>query len=293
EEEEEEIIRAITLTPVETNKTQQIPAPLPIAPLPMNLTPTSLPNVTLELPDLDLLSHNKKHRKARSYLSEIQIQPSEDITPKYLDTPLSLSQSDTLDTPQSLESKLLMLSDGLHNDLRVNAVELIPYPDMNAEKYVQEDNIDLEDVQIIQERVGQGKTAVVHKAIYKEQVTVALKEFRFSRLTEQIMKDFHKEVRVLKFLFFFFVNKKNSIRFCCCEFYYRQLRHPNIALLLGSHIDTETKELFLLLEWLPGGCLFDVLADKEFEISYLDVLTVLTLGKKMRENNANSKGKGR
>ncbi|ETO19514.1 LIM-type zinc finger-containing protein [Reticulomyxa filosa] len=56
--------------------------------------------------------------------------------------------------------------------------------------------------------------------------------------------------------------------------YYKQLRHPNIALLLGSHIDMETKEMFLLLEWLPGGCLFDVLVDKEFEICYLDVLTM-------------------
>ncbi|ETO19515.1 hypothetical protein RFI_17716, partial [Reticulomyxa filosa] len=79
-----------------------------------------------------------------------------------------------------------------------NLLDLIPYPDMNAEQYVQEDNIDLEDIQIIREKVGQGKTAVVHKAIYKEQVTVALKEFRFGRLPEQVMKEFHKELQVLK-----------------------------------------------------------------------------------------------
>ncbi|ETN97580.1 Protein kinase domain containing protein, partial [Reticulomyxa filosa] len=164
--------------------------------------------------------------------------------------PGSIIEGNTLHKNETFESKLLWTEE-MHNDFGNNSLDLIPYPNMNAKKYIQQDNIDLEDVQIIRENVGHGKTAVVHKAIYKEQVTVALKEYRFGQLTDQIMKDFHRELRVLK-----------------------QLRHPNIALLLGSHIDMEAKELFLLLEWLPGGCLFNVLADKEFEISYLDVLTM-------------------
>ncbi|ETO05991.1 protein kinase, TKL group, partial [Reticulomyxa filosa] len=259
----EKTIKLMINTPFEN--TAPSPAPLPaVAPIPLFFPiPTSLPTLIpaplptsdslqgkpipalTTLPDLDVLSQNRK-RKARSYLSEIS-----DEKHHSSDAPLTLSQSNTEDAPDSPESKLLF-TEGIHGDFGANAVDLIPYPNTDVEKYVQEDNIDLEDVQIIREKVGQGKTAVVHKAIYKEQVTVALKEYKFGRLTEQIMKDFHREVRVLK-----------------------QLRHPNIALLLASHIDTETKELFLLLEWLPGGCLFDVLMNKEFEIGYLDVLTVI------------------
>ncbi|ETO17980.1 LIM-type zinc finger-containing protein, partial [Reticulomyxa filosa] len=276
--------------PIATVILAPLPVPL-LAPMPMpfslkiGLTVKGVDddeeeeNKTVALPDLEVLSQNRKSRKAPSYLIKTSVDAEE--TSHSFDTlPLELSQSNTS-------------AGGRRHPWRYpnNPLDLIPYPDMEAEKYIQQDNIDLEDVQIIREKVGQGKTAVVHKAIYKEQVTVALKEYRFGRLTEQIMKDFHREVRVLKFcnLLLSFVP---LIRACVHIYAYTKhtafflffkkvyLKSFHIlciilnALLLGSHIDTETKELFLLLEWLPGGCLFDVLSNKEFEISYLDVLTM-------------------
>ena len=54
----------------------------------------------------------------------------------------------------------------------------------------------------------------------------------------------------------------------------RLLRHPNIALLIGSNIDVKSNQLYLVREYLPGGCLFDILRDTSVEITFYDVLTM-------------------
>ena len=116
---------------------------------------------------------------------------------------------------------------------------------------LKEAQIDLEDVFIVSKDVGRGRTAHVHYTLYRDECEVALKEFKFGRLTEKIMNNFEKELDTL-----------------------RKLRHPNIALLVGSHIDIKSNQLYLVLEWLPGGCLFDVLNDSNVKITFWDVLTM-------------------
>ena len=107
----------------------------------------------------------------------------------------------------------------------------------------------LNEVFIVQKAVGRGKTAHVHYAIYKDECDIALKEFRFGRLSDKILMDFHKELETLK-----------------------KLNHDNICRLLGHYIDRDSKQLYLAFEWLPCGCLYDVIHDKEVSIEYMDVL---------------------
>jgi len=43
----------------------------------------------------------------------------------------------------------------------------------------------------------------------------------------------------------------------------KDLRHPNIAMLVGSYLDEVSGELYIVLEWLPGGCLHDLLHETD------------------------------
>merc|ERR1719356_995988 len=58
--------------------------------------------------------------------------------------------------------------------------------------------LDLDLVFIAEKSIGRGKTAHVHYAIYRDEVDIALKEFRFGRLTEKILLQFHHELDPLK-----------------------------------------------------------------------------------------------
>merc|ERR1712129_518669 len=54
----------------------------------------------------------------------------------------------------------------------------------------------------------------------------------------------------------------------------KDLRHPNIAMLIGSYLDEISGELYIVLEWLPNGDLHGLLHDakNEMDINYFDVL---------------------
>ena len=89
-----------------------------------------------------------------------------------------------------------------------------------------------------------------------------MKEFKFGRLTDKILFDFHHELETLK-----------------------KLDHPNITRLLGHYIDEKSKQLYLAFEWMPGGCLYDVIHDFNVEIQYRDVLEMCTTGSGSREDH--------
>ena len=120
-------------------------------------------------------------------------------------------------------------------------------PDINTTEI--ECTLDLNDVFIVEKSIGRGKTAHVHYAIYKDECDIALKEFRFGRLTDKILLDFHSELETLK-----------------------KLDHDNICRLLGHYVDEKSKQLYLAFEWLPAGCLYDVIHDVNVSIEYMDVL---------------------
>lgn len=45
-------------------------------------------------------------------------------------------------------------------------------------------------------------------------------------------------------------------------FFYSGLRHPNLVLFMGSCHDKQTKEMFLVMEFMTRGSLHDVLHNK-------------------------------
>merc|ERR1712130_521162 len=114
---------------------------------------------------------------------------------------------------------------------------ILPLPESSTSLILQQNNVsnndctemeftlDLDLVFIVEKSIGRGKTAHVHYAIYKDLVDIALKEFRFGRLTQKILLQFHQELETLK-----------------------KLDHENICRLLGHFLDVESKQLYLGFE---------------------------------------------
>ena len=68
-------------------------------------------------------------------------------------------------------------------------------------------------------------------------------------MSDKILFDFHSELETL-----------------------RKLDHDNICRLLGSYVDEKSKQLYLAFEWMPCGCLYDVIHDNNVSIEFSDVL---------------------
>jgi hypothetical protein len=108
--------------------------------------------------------------------------------------------------------------------------------------------IDPREVLIVKAKVGRGRTACVHKAIWGV-AEVAYKELMYSKLTEAVASVFRKEVALLS-----------------------QLRHENIVTLVG--VCTQPEKLCILTEWVPRGSLRDVLLNASIRLSLLDVINM-------------------
>jgi len=151
-------------------------------------------------------------------------------------TSLSLPNTPVTTASISSASALVPLSTASLSSSDLNTTEI-------------ECTLDLNEVFIVERSIGRGKTAHVHYAVYKNECDIALKEFRFGRLTDKILLDFHSELETLK-----------------------KLDHENICRLLGHYVDERSKQLYLAFEWLPCGCLYDVLHDANVSIELVDVL---------------------
>eukprot|EP01083_Nonionella_stella_P038881 105707_1 len=110
-------------------------------------------------------------------------------------------------------------------------------------------NLDLDQVFIVKKNVGRGKTACVHYAIYGDTTDIALKEFTFGRLTDKILNGFHNELTTLQ-----------------------KLDHDNICRLLGHLVDENARQLYLAFEWVPCGCLYNVIHNDSVQFEWKDVL---------------------
>ncbi|OWM63963.1 probable serine/threonine-protein kinase SIS8 [Punica granatum] len=92
--------------------------------------------------------------------------------------------------------------------------------------------IQWEDLQIGEE-IGQGSYAVVHRGIWKGS-DVAIKVYCSNEYGEKILRDYKKEIDIMK-----------------------RLRHPNVLLFMGAVYSQE--RLAIVTEFLPRGSLFKAL----------------------------------
>jgi len=94
----------------------------------------------------------------------------------------------------------------------------------------------------IEERIGKGNFGEVYRGVWRG-TEVAIKKLPAHVLTEQLMKDFQKEVALLK-----------------------ALRHPNVVQFLGSC--TVLPDICLCTEYMPRGSLYRVIHDYEQGFSW-------------------------
>ena len=117
-----------------------------------------------------------------------------------------------------------------------------------------DDNFDLNDIMIINKCIGRGKTADVHHAMYKDNYHIALKQYKcFYGINDEILTIFNREIKLLK-----------------------KLQHPNIVLLIGHYINKEKCKLYVAMEWISNGHLYDLLFFSQNKyIKYFDKLLIL------------------
>lgn len=84
-------------------------------------------------------------------------------------------------------------------------------------------------------RIGKGNFGEVHKAYWRG-AEIAVKKLPAHNMTEQFLKDFHKEVSLM-----------------------RALRHPNVIQFLGSC--TVVPDICICTEYMPRGSLYKILHD--------------------------------
>jgi len=100
--------------------------------------------------------------------------------------------------------------------------------------------------------VARGRSAKVHQALLHNRIPVAVKEFRVSKLTKKIKKEYDSEIDVIKHLS-------------------RDISHPNVVKMVAMLKDYEAKKLFIILEWVGQGALYNFIRGPS-RYSFLDVL---------------------
>eukprot|EP00003_Mantamonas_plastica_P030392 TRINITY_DN752_c0_g1_i10.p1 TRINITY_DN752_c0_g1~~TRINITY_DN752_c0_g1_i10.p1 ORF type:complete len:703 (+),score=199.97 TRINITY_DN752_c0_g1_i10:2276-4384(+) len=112
---------------------------------------------------------------------------------------------------------------------------------------LQQDNVDFDDLEPLSENpmddeIGAGSFGTVYKRKYQGTV-VAVKEIKHIHLTPEHVEDFQREVSTLS-----------------------RVRHPNVVHLIGAGwTDKRDKlSLFLVMEYLPGGTLYDLVHSSMF-----------------------------
>ena len=92
----------------------------------------------------------------------------------------------------------------------------------------------------MQEQIGNGAFAIVHRGTYRG-VEVAVKRLKLNQVNERAVTDFHTELAVMK-----------------------SLRHPNIVQAKGACVEP----VCLVTEFCSNGSLFDVLHNRDIELSW-------------------------
>jgi len=114
------------------------------------------------------------------------------------------------------------------------------------------DSVTLDDLHFLQMDVAKGKSASVHQALWQNKLPVAVKEFRFYKLTEKIKKEFDSEIDIIQRLS-------------------RDVSHPNVVKMVGMLRDHQEKKLFIILEWVGQGTLFNFIRGPS-KYCFFDVL---------------------
>lgn len=91
------------------------------------------------------------------------------------------------------------------------------------------------------EQIGQGGFSVINKGVWRN-TDVAVKIIFNPDVTEELLEEIRNEVQMLSIL-----------------------RHPKICLLMG--ISSKPPNLAIIFEYMPRGCLFDLLHSSQIEIS--------------------------
>lgn len=98
---------------------------------------------------------------------------------------------------------------------------------------------------LLGERIGVGASGSVYKGQLRGADTVAIKQYLAATLTRDRGEQFILESSMM------------------CG-----LRHPNVVLFMGSCCDMKTKEMFLVMEYMSRGSLYDVLHKPKVRLSY-------------------------
>jgi len=112
--------------------------------------------------------------------------------------------------------------------------------------------VTIDDLNWLEMDVAGGKSAKVHQALLHNKIPVAVKEFRVSKLTKKIKKDFDSEIDVIKHLS-------------------REISHPNVVKMVAMLKDYQAKRLFIILEWVGQGALYNFIRGPS-RYRFLDVL---------------------
>lgn len=94
------------------------------------------------------------------------------------------------------------------------------------------------------QRIGRGASGDVYKALFRG-TEVAVKSMTISQTNPAVIEQFQLETSIM------------------CS-----LRHPNIVLFMGSCLDIVEKEMFLIMEFMQRGSLYDVLHNSQIAMPY-------------------------
>jgi hypothetical protein len=98
------------------------------------------------------------------------------------------------------------------------------------------EQIDADEIQLA-ERIGKGTYGEVFKGVWRGTV-VAVKKLPSHNITPNVLGDFLKEARIMK-----------------------QLRHPNLLMMLGLCVTENHRDLAIIMEYMPRNSLWSVLHD--------------------------------
>ncbi|GAM19520.1 hypothetical protein SAMD00019534_026950 [Acytostelium subglobosum LB1] len=112
---------------------------------------------------------------------------------------------------------------------------------MGYQKIKEGKNIDIGEVKL-GERIGKGNFGEVYKGYWRGAV-VAVKKLPAHNITEVVMKEFHREIELMK-----------------------NLRHPNVLQFLGSC--TIPPNICICTEYMPRGSLYSILHDAKVVLQW-------------------------